>query len=222
MSAPDWTARFPGLSRLAPDIRDRLHAAGRAESFAPGQTIFSPAHPHQGLLFLTDGTIRVFQTSESGREIVLYRVEAGQSCVLTNACLLAHEDNAAEGVAETAVSAIALPEAAFDALMAECPPFRRFIFTAYAQRMNDLFHVIDEVAFGRIDIRLAARLLALAHGAGEIRVTHQNLATELGTAREVISRQLNDFHKRGLVEQGRGIITLKDVTALERLSHSES
>lgn len=216
----DWTARFPGLSRLAPDIRDRLHRDGRPVRFAAGETVFGPAHPHDGLLFLTNGTIRVFQTSKTGREIVLYRVEAGQSCVLTNACLLAHEDNAAEGVAETAMKAISLSKPAFDALVTEYPAFRDFIFTAYARRMNDLFHVIDEVAFGRIDIRLAARLLALAHGEREIHVTHQNLATELGTAREVISRQLHDFQKRDLIEQGRGIVTLKDGAALERLAAS--
>ena len=216
----DWTARFPGLSRLAPDIRERLHRDGRSVHFAKGQTVFSPAHPHDGLLFLTEGTIRVFQTSESGREIVLYRVEAGQSCVLTNACLLAHEDNTAEGVAETDMKAISLSKPAFDVLVTEYPAFRDFIFTAYARRMNDLFHVIDEVAFGRIDIRLAARLLTLARGESEIRVTHQNLATELGTAREVISRQLHDFQKRDFVEQSRGIVTLKDTAALERLRNS--
>lgn len=213
-----WTEGFYGLSRLPPDIRARLHREGRILSIRTGTTLFGPGNVPDSLYFLLSGTVKVFQTSESGREIVLYRVEAGQSCVMTSACLLAHEDHAAEGVAETDVKAVALPRASFDALIAEVPAFRDFVFMAYAMRMNDLFRVIDDVAFGRIDIRLAARLVALAGENETIRITHQGLATELGTAREVVSRQLHDFQKRGLIEQGRGSVTLCDRGALERLA----
>lgn len=216
----DWTSGFYGLSRLDTGIRERLNREGRAVHVAAGTTIFAPGKAPDSLYFLISGTVKVFQTSESGREIVLYRVEAGQSCVMTSACLLAHQSQAAEGIAETDVKAIALPRAAFDALIAEVPAFRDFVFMAYAMRMNDLFRVIDDVAFGRIDVRLALRLMALAADDDTIHVTHQGLATELGTAREVISRQLNDFQKRGLVEQGRGVITLRDRIALERLAET--
>lgn len=216
-----WTAGFYGLSRLPQGIRDRLHREGRILSMPAGTTLFGPGNVPDSLYFLISGTVKVFQTSESGREIVLYRVEAGQSCVMTSACLLAHENHAAEGVAETEVEAVALPRASFDALIAEVPAFRDFVFIAYAMRMNDLFRVIDDVAFGRIDIRLAARLVALVGEDYTIRITHQGLATELGTAREVISRQLHDFQKRGLIEQGRGSVTLRDLAALERLAQTQ-
>lgn len=213
-----WTAGFYGLSRLPQNIRDRLHREGRVLSLPAGSTLFSPGNVPDSLYFLISGTVKVSQTSESGREIVLYRVEAGQSCVMTSACLLAHENNAAEGIAETDLEAVALPRASFDVLIADVPAFRDFVFMAYATRMNDLFRVIDDVAFGRIDIRLAARLTALAGEAETVRITHQGLATELGTAREVISRQLHDFQKRGLIEQGRGSVTLSDRAALDRLA----
>jgi len=216
----DWTAGFFGLSRLDEAIRERMHREGRVVHVAAGTTIFSPGRTPDSLYFLLSGTVKVFQTSESGREIVLYRVEAGQSCVMTSACLLAHEDHAAEGVAETDVDAVALPRAVFDTLIADVPEFRDFVFMAYAMRMNALFRVIDDVAFGRIDIRLATRLVALARESGTVRTTHQGLATELGTAREVISRQLNDFQQRGLIDQGRGVVTLRDRAALEKLAGS--
>lgn len=218
MTQDDWTARFPGLSRLSEPIRARLRQEGSSVSIPEGGRIFGPGHTPDNLLFLLDGTVRVSQMSENGREIVLYRIEAGQSCVLTTACVLADEAYTAEGTAETAVRAVALPRAAFDAIVTEYPAFRNFVFAAYAKRIADLFRVIDEVAFGRIDIRLAGRLVSLAKGQGSVRQTHQELATELGTAREVISRQLHEFQRRGWIEQGRGIVTVCDAAALEKLA----
>lgn len=222
MTEASWTDQFYGLARLDDALRARLHQAGRLIEAPAGTVIFAPGKIPDSLYFLLKGRVKVFQTSEGGREIVLYRVEAGQSCVLTAACLLAHEDHSAEGVAETDVTAIALPRAAFNALVAESSTFRDFVFTAYARRMNDLFRVIDDVAFGRIDIRLAGRLVDLSGEADTIKITHSGLATELGTAREVISRQLNDFHKRGWIDQARGLVTLTDRPALESLSHSHA
>jgi CRP/FNR family transcriptional regulator len=179
---------------------------------------FGPGHITGELLFLIEGTVRVSHMSEGGREIVLYRIEAGQSCVLTTACVLADEAQSAEGTAETAVRAVSLPRAAFEALASEFPEFRDFVFAAYAKRLSDLFRVIDEVAFGRIDIRLAGRLVELVDDEGTVRRTHQDLAVELGTAREVISRQLHEFHRRGWIEQARGVVTIADTAALEHLA----
>ena len=107
--------------------------------------------------------------------------------MLTTACLLAYEDYSAEGVAETDVSAVAIPRAVFEDMIARSSVFRRFVFTAYSRRITDLFMVIEEVAFRRVDIRLAQKLLELASGAAALDVTHQRLAAELGTAREVVS-----------------------------------
>ena len=181
---------------------------------ARGTVLFAPGMEPVNLLLLLAGTVRVQQSSDSGREIVLYRVEAGESCVLTSACLLAQEDYAAEGVAETDVTAVAIPRATFDDLVGRSRQFRDFVFQAYARRMTDLFRVIDEVAFGRIDARLAERLLALARGTGAVQATHQQLAAELGTAREVVSRQLTEFQRRGWIGQSRGLVTLSDPQAL--------
>lgn len=217
---PDWTARFGGLARLPDDIRAALVRDGRMVKARKGELIFGTGAVPKNLLFLLDGTLRVSQTSDTGREIVLYRVEAGQSCVMTTACVLAHEAYLAEGHAETDLTAMALPMATFDRLFAEQPVFRDFILAAYTRRITDLFRIIDEVAFGRIDVRLASRLLLLAGGRGEISTTHQALASELGTAREVVSRQLTEFQKRGWLTQSRGSVRIEDAAALKTLADS--
>jgi len=216
----DWTERFRGTADLPLAVRKRLNATARVIHMKRGDQVFGPMNVPDSLFFLYDGRIRVSQSSESGREIVLYRVEAGDSCVLTTACMLAEEAYNAEGIAETDVTAVVLPKAAFDRLAAEEDAFRNFIFAAYSRRLIDMLRVIDDVAFGRIDVRLAERLLALGDGRKEIRTTHQALASELGTAREVISRVLNDFHKRDLISQSRGIITFIDKPGLAAIAQS--
>jgi CRP/FNR family transcriptional regulator len=220
MNVGDWTERFHGTRNLPRAVRDRLLSAARIIRFAKGSQVFGPENIPDSLLFLSEGTIRVSQTSEGGRDIVLYRVDAGESCVLTTACMLAEEAYNAEGLAETDVTAIVLPKPAFDRLVAEEPEFRNFVFAAYSRRLIDLLRVVDDVAFGRIDVRLAHRILALAGKQNEISATHQQLASELGTAREVISRVLQDFQKRGMIEQSRGRIALQDKDALAVLARS--
>ena len=159
------------------------------------------------------------QKSETGREVFLYRVHSGESCILTTACMLAFEEYSAEGMAETDVSAVAIPRKVFDDLAGKSPEFRQFVFRAYSRRITDLFTLIDDIVFQRLDVRLAARLLELAED-DTVHATHQMLATELGTAREVISRTLAEFQRRGWVEQARGRITLTGRTAIERLARS--
>ena len=216
----DWIDRFQGLARLGDDVRDTLLSRSRVLSVPAGTRVFGAGQEAENLLLLLSGTVRVQQTSETGREIVLYRVRAGESCVLTTACLLSHENYGAEGIAETDVEAAAIPRAVFDDLMGRSETFRSFVFQAYARRMTDLFLVIEEVAFRRVDIRLAQRLLALADDSGEVKATHQVMANELGTAREVVSRQLAEFQRRGWVAQSRGTIRIEDREALENLAET--
>ena len=216
----DWTTRFPDLAHLAPEMRRLVVERSLVVEVPRGTVVFGPGQRPDNLLLLLDGTVRVQQTSESGREIYLYRVSAGESCILTTACLLAHEDYTAEGTAETDVRAAAIPRAVFDELLAMSAEFRTFVFATYAKRLTDLFMVIDEIAFRRVDVRLATRLLALSDAGGTVKATHQALATELGTVREVISRTLLDFQKRGWIEQHRGEIRLLEREPMNRLARS--
>lgn len=203
---------------LTPEVREELVNRSNVVTVPAGTVIFGPGKPPENLLLLLDGSVRVQQTSEEGREIVLYRVRAGESCVLTTACLLAFEDYTAEGVAETDVSAAAIPKQTFDWLVANSSVFREFVFSAYSRRMMDLFHVIEEIAFQRMDIRAAEKILELSDDGGQVRATHQQMATELGTAREVVSRMLSEFQRREWVSLSRGVIVIRDRDALERLA----
>ena len=216
-----WTAQFPPLAALEDGVRDRLERSARIVHHPEGARLFGPGQPARDMLLLLSGRARVQQTSEGGREIVLFRVHGGESCVLTTACMLAEEAYQAEGIAETDIVVVVLPKLSFDALVAEEPAFRNFVFAAYSRRLIDLLRVVDDVAFGRIDVRLAERLLALAGGDKEIAATHAQIASELGTAREVVSRVLHDFQKRGFVAQSRGRIAVLDKPALRALADAD-
>ncbi|MEI4486744.1 Crp/Fnr family transcriptional regulator [Frigidibacter sp. MR17.14] len=210
----DWTLAFAGLARMAPAARAELRARAAIAELPEGTRLFGPGQAPSAMLLLLSGAVRVQQTAENGREILLYRVQAGESCVLTTACLLAYEDYTAEGLAETAIRAALLSRADFEDLIVTSPEFRRFVFAAYSHRITDLFTVIEEIAFRRMDLRLASLLTHRADAGGEIRATHQALAAELGTAREVVSRTLQDFARRGWIDQSRGAVLLRDPAAL--------
>jgi CRP/FNR family transcriptional regulator len=215
-----WITTFGGLSRLPSDIRADLESGSQVMSVPAGTAIFGPGQSADNLLLLLDGTVKVQQKSETGREVFLYRVHAGESCVLTTACMLAFEDYSAEGIAETDVKAVAIPRKVFDDLVARSPVFREFVFAAYSRRITDLFTLIDDIVFQRMDVRLAARLLELSGTTDVVHATHAVLATELGTAREVISRTLSEFHRRGWIEQSRGEVQLTGREGLERMVKS--
>lgn len=214
----NWIDNFTGLRQLEDPVRRTLVERSRIIKVPRDTVVFGPGKAPDNLLLLLDGTLRVQQVSESGREIVLYRVHAGESCVLTTACLLAYEEYSAEGITETDVEAVAIPKTVFDDLIASSAEFRRFVFTAYSRRITDLFLVIEEVAFRRVDIRLAQKLLDLSGSDNGVHATHQQLATELGTAREVVSRLLQEFQRRGWVALSRGSVELTDRSGLQTLS----
>ncbi len=216
-----WIDRFAGLSKLDPSIRRMLEERSTVISLPKDTVVFGPGKAPENLLLMLEGTVRVQQLAENGREIVLYRVHAGESCVLTTACLLAYEDYSAEGIAETDIRAVAIPRAVFDDLVANSPVFRNFVFAAYSRRITDLFLVIEEIAFRRMDIRLAKKLLDLGGNSGLVRATHQQMAAELGTAREVVSRQLSEFQRREWVAQSRGEIRIVDQDALKDLAQKD-
>lgn len=216
----DWTQYFPGLSKLETSVKDILLEQSRPVKLAKGTRIFGAGKIPENLLFLRRGTVRVQQNAENGRDIVLYRVTAGESCVMTTACMLTYEEQLAEGIAESDLEAIAIPTSCFETLISTSTVFRHFVFRAYNARMNELLMKIQDVAFSRIDERLAQKLCSLTQKSDELNITHQELATELGSVREVISRQLKTFQKQGWITTMRGKIMITDRDALRSLAGS--
>jgi CRP/FNR family transcriptional regulator len=217
-SGTSWLDSFPPLRRLPAALQADLAAGSRVVELPAGGRIFGPGQGPENFLLVLDGVVRVSQVSEGGREIVLYRVAPGESCMLTTACLVGEEAYQADGVAETAVRAVAVPRRLFDAMVADSGEFRRFVFAAFGRRVTSLLRVIEDVAFARIEVRLAQRLLLLDDGTGRIAATHQELANELGSAREVVSRQLTEWQRRGLIRGQRGVVEIADRAALGRLA----
>lgn len=161
-----------------------------------------------------EGQTHVFKTSESGREILLYQVGPGETCVLTTSCLMAGSSFPAESTAETDVLLAALPARAFHRLMGASPRFRKFVLDNYGDLLSSLIMLVDEVAFASLDLRLARRLLAEAKEQGVVAKTHQQLALDLGSVREVIRRYLAEWERMGRVQASRGSIEVRDRSAL--------
>ncbi|HCS13942.1 MAG: Crp/Fnr family transcriptional regulator [Zetaproteobacteria bacterium CG06_land_8_20_14_3_00_59_53] len=207
---------FPDLTRLPAAVRDELEGL-QPMKVPAGTVLFRDGDVCRGYVFVLGGSVRVQKMDQEGREIVLYRVEDGQTCMLTTSCLLGGRAYPAEGVAEEETELALLAPNRLDALLADTS-FRRFVLSMISERVADLMALIEDVAFGRMDVRLARRLLELDNGSGELHLTHQQLATELGTAREVISRLLKDFERRGLVGLGRGVVALPHLAELRALA----
>jgi CRP/FNR family transcriptional regulator len=182
----------------------------------PGQFAFRSGDNCTAYLVLLNGSVRVQLMSDEGREITLYRIGSGNSCILTTSCLLSHEDYPAEAIAESAVEAIAISQKLFQTALDKFPRFREHVFDGFSNRLTNVIARISELAFTSIDARLASALLELDLK-GEVAVTHQQLGVELGTAREVVSRHLKRFESEGWVRLGRGQVAVTDAERLQRI-----
>jgi CRP/FNR family transcriptional regulator, anaerobic regulatory protein len=163
------------------------------------------------------GQSRVFKLSQSGREILLYRVGPGETCVITTTCLLGNSNYPASTIVEKDIRDVIIPSAAFNQLMIDSAVFRRYVMKNYGALISDLIVLLDEVAFHTLDARLAKLLLDT--GLTSINRTHQQIADELGTAREVVSRQLKRFEQKGWVSMGRGQVDIQDRVKLLELAN---
>ncbi len=203
---------FPVLDTLPPLVFDGLLGEADVLEAPAGTVMFESGSPCRAFPMLFKGSIRVVKAAENGRELLLYRVQPGESCILTSSCLLGNTPYSARGVAETDLSGLVLSRAVFNRLVEQHAPFRDYIFSLFAARLADLMLLVEEVAFRRLDQRLAGILLA--KGATVVNVTHQGLADELGSAREIVSRLLKSFEEQGWVALGRQQITLANPVAL--------
>jgi CRP/FNR family transcriptional regulator len=212
-----WQALFPTLASGDRQTQSVLDGA-RLVTMPADQPVFHAGSPCENYVLLLEGSVRVQVIGENGREAVLYRVLPGQSCVLTTCCILSGDDYPAEGFTESPVRALIVTKAAFDRALESAQAFRRFVFANLGGRIADVIARMEEVAFRPVERRLAAFLLARADQAGTIRVTHQEIAVELGTAREVVSRHLKRLESSGLVELGRSTVQVRKPVELRRLA----
>lgn len=203
---------FEPLRGAPADCLERLRNESSLMRVTAGTHLFDEHASCSAFPIVLEGIIRISKLGPDGREITLYRVTPGESCVLTSGCLLSGVPYNALGIAETDVVLIALSRPLFDALLQKHEPFRRHVFGLFAARLADLTLLVEEVAFRRLDQRLAALLLERAP---TLRTTHQALADELGSVREIVTRLLGQFAASGWVQLAREQITVTDAQALE-------
>ncbi len=207
--------RFPMLGGLPPERFEELLAKSQLHRAPAGSVLFEANRPCTGFPLVLDGSIRVAMLAPSGREILLYRVEPGESCILSGGCLLGHSDYTATGIAESDATILSLPPALFQELLIRDEPFRRYVFGMYGARLAEVMELVEEVAFRRLDTRLA-RLLV--HRGPIVSATHQKLADELGSVREIVSRLLRSFETRGWVRLERERVTVLEPQPLVALA----
>ena len=209
-------AALPGLGAEDTARLDALVV----QTLPRGARLFGPGERAAGFAVVLSGRVEVSLTGPSGREILLYAVEPGQSCIQSTLGLLGDEPYSGEAICAGEVRLALIPAGMFHGLMDRSEVFRGYVFRALAMRMNDMTMLLERVAFTRVEARLAQALLELAQGEA-VEATHAELAARIGSAREVVSRRLEAMAKRGLVATDRGRVDLRDRAALRRLAEAQ-
>jgi len=183
------------------------------------QFLFNPGDRCDTYVYVRKGSVRVELLSTNGQQLLLYRIQGGQSCIMTTACLLGNNQYTAHAVTETEVELLLISQDTFRERLNDSPLFRDFVFDGFAERLASLMERIKELATLSIDQRLAAALLAAVdrfYPDKILMLTHDQLAVEIGTAREVISRRLADFEKHGALSRHRGAVEILNAEYLKQ------
>lgn len=205
---------YPALAGLDEATLGAVLERSQVVRVPAGTPMFGEGSPCRQFPLVLEGSIRVAKGSE-GRELQLYRVTPGESCVLTSSCLVGGRDYPATGVVERDARLVVLPKPVFEELVATHAPFRQYVFSLFAERLTDLMALVEAVAFHKLDRRLATALLGRGR---RVALTHQQLADELGSLREIVTRVLRSFADQGWVQLGRGSIEVLDAAALRRVA----
>jgi len=208
---------YPALASLDPAVLEAVLERADIVTLPAGTPLFGEGSVCKQFPLVLEGSIRVAKVGD-GRELQLYRVTPGESCVLTSSCLVGGRDYPATGVVESDVRLVVLPRSAFDELLATHPPFRQYVFGLFAERLTEMMALVEAVAFHKLDRRVAGALLG--HGR-VVEMTHQQLADAVGSVREIVTRVLRSFADQGLVKLGRGSIEVLDAAGLRRVAEGE-
>ena len=220
-ASPDIVQRlkevYPGISSLDESVDGRLFASAQTVNVPAGGVPFRKGDVCKNFILILHGCVRVQLSSEGGREVTLYRVRPGDTCALTTSCLVGKEDYPAEAIVEEDVTALMIPDSEFRQALLDSETFRLFVFRGFSGRLCAIVSRMESVTLKTIDQRLVAQLLK---GDSDLlsNITHQVLATEIGTAREVVSRKLRSFESNGLIRSSRGRIEILDREKLSALA----
>jgi CRP/FNR family transcriptional regulator len=209
---------LPVLEDATPELLREFKEKAFFARILEGRDVFIEGDHIDAIALLLSGVVRVYKISETGREITLYRFGNGESCILTANAILSQKNFPAIATVEKEAEAVMIPSNTFRDWVRHYDLWREFVFELLSQRLSSVMEIVEEVAFRRMDTRLATLLMGLGQRSYTIQSTHQQLAAELGSSREVISRILEDFSAQGLLEVSRGTIKILDREALQNRS----
>ena len=211
-------ANLPMLRDAAPEVVRAFRQHGFLARIPAGRDVFVEGQQVDAIPLLLSGVVRVYQIGETGREVTLYRFRNGESCVLTATAILTRQSFPAIATVEQDAEAVMIPAATFREWVSAYDVWHAFFVGLVAQRLASVMSLVDEVAFRRLDQRVAGLLARRARRANPLVITHQEIAAELGSAREAVSRVLEDLGAHGYISAGRGRIEVKDIAELERVA----
>ncbi len=206
---------LPLLQHADPRLSHEFMQTASFTRIPAGRDVFVEGDRIDAIALMISGVVRVYKIGETGREITLYRFGLGESCILTANAILSQQSFPAIATVEKEADAVMIPADTFRDWVHRYDLWRSFVFDLLSQRLSSVMAIVDEVAFRRMDKRVAALLVERSQIHNPIHITHQEIAAELGSSREVISRLLEDFTSRGLIRLGRGTIEILDYHSLE-------
>lgn len=209
---------LPILQRADQQLAREFQQVATFTRIPAGRDVFIEGDRVDGIALLISGVVRVYQIGETGREITLYRFGLGESCILTANAILNQKNFPAIASVEKEAEAVMIPAQIFREWVRRYDLWRDFVFDLLSQRLSSVMMIVDEIAFRRMDVRIASLLLNRSQIQNPIHMTHQEIASELGSSREVISRLLEDFSEQGIIRSGRGEIEILDLNALKSRS----
>jgi CRP/FNR family transcriptional regulator, anaerobic regulatory protein len=209
------TQVMPSLAGLPSGLEQEVTHNLRLMRLPAGTPVFSERDPCTGFPIVLSGRVRVSKALESGRELALYEVTPGESCVISTSCMLGAAPYGARGDCATDAEIALIPRNTFDRLIAEHRPFREEVLQVFAERILQLMELVESIGFQRLDRRLAASLLGKG---SKVAASHQAIAEQLGVSRESVSRLLKQFEQSGCVHLGRGAVDITDPAALRRIA----
>ena len=209
-----WRSTFPSIAALPPADFEHIARVVQFPVLDAGQVAYEQEGACENYLMCIEGRTRITKMSPAGRQMLLYKVENGGTCVLTTQCLLSRSNFPAESVAEARTELAAVPASWFHVFMAEIPAFRDFVIADYTKLLSTMFSFVDTLAFATVEQRLARRLLAEADESLLVSKTHQQLASDVGTIREIVSRHISEWNRNGWIAAGRGSIRILDRASL--------
>jgi len=214
-------AKIPFIDEASAELRSALAETAAVVRLRAGDYFLREGDACAHFAMLASGRMRVFKLGENGHEITLYSVGAGEVCPLNVSCILSDSPVPAMARVEEDVEAVVVPAETFRQWIAQHESLRTFVFRMFAGRLAEVMSLVEEVAFRRMDQRLARRLAELAGGGGSIETTHADLAADLGTAREVVSRLLKEFERLGAIGLSRGKIHVRNPGLLRDLARTD-